>query len=61
MNAHPEDILAPKSTLNVADGDGFMLLGSQYKTNHYWQGSEGLPGFGHGMYKEKHLRTWEAL
>jgi hypothetical protein len=45
MNAHPEDILAPKSAFNIADGDGFMLHGSQYKTNRYRQGSEGLPGF----------------
>ena len=33
MNAHPEDILAPKAALKVADGDGFTVHGSQHKKN----------------------------
>ena len=45
MNAHPEDILAPKARVKVADGDGFMLHGSQHKKNRYWRDSEGLPEF----------------
>jgi len=45
MHAHPEDLLAPKARVNVADGDGFMLHGSQHKKNRYRRDSEGLPEF----------------
>ena len=45
MNAHPEDILAPKAACKVADGDGFMPHGSQHKKNRKRRDSEGLPEF----------------
>jgi hypothetical protein len=46
---------------NKIDDDNLKTVGSQYEGSVIGEFLEGLSGSkGHGMYIEKHLRTWEA-